>query len=39
MECNDKYPEEPPVVRFISRINMTCVDGNSGRVSIDMKTI
>lgn len=28
IKCTDKYPAEPPEVRFISRINMTCVDKN-----------
>ncbi|KNC51899.1 uncharacterized protein AMSG_12121 [Thecamonas trahens ATCC 50062] len=29
--CGDNYPDEPPVVSFISKINMNCVD-SSGRV-------
>eukprot|EP00906_Rhabdomonas_costata_P012784 RCo018386 len=23
--CNDKYPKQPPEIRFLSRVNMTCV--------------
>lgn len=26
IHCNDQYPATPPDVRFISKINMTCVD-------------
>jgi ubiquitin-protein ligase len=31
IHCTDKYPAEPPQVRFISKINMDCVD-KQGRV-------
>lgn len=30
--CTDNYPAEPPIVRFISKINMTCVDPKTGIV-------
>jgi len=32
MECADKYPDDPPVIRFLSRINMTCVNSTTGLV-------
>ncbi len=32
MHCGDQYPNEPPVIRFVSRINIPCVDPTSGHV-------
>ncbi|VEU23988.1 DEKNAAC105303 [Brettanomyces naardenensis] len=32
IECGPDYPEKPPVVRFISRINVPCVDFKTGCV-------
>ncbi|CAL8070136.1 unnamed protein product [Orchesella dallaii] len=32
MECGDRYPDDPPVIRFLSRINMTCVNSTTGLV-------
>ncbi|KAL3034297.1 hypothetical protein AAZX31_02G186000 [Glycine max] len=31
--CDKDYPEKPPSVRFHSRINMTCVNHETGVVS------
>jgi ubiquitin-conjugating enzyme E2 variant len=31
IHCTDKYPAEPPTVRFITKINMNCVD-KSGKL-------
>ncbi|KAL3756864.1 hypothetical protein ACHAWU_005126 [Discostella pseudostelligera] len=28
----ESYPAEPPKVRFVSRINMSCVDKNTGEI-------
>lgn len=33
LECGNNYPEQPPVVRFINRINMNCVS-STGAVDI-----
>lgn len=33
MECGDRYPDDPPIIRFLSRINMTCVNSTTGLVS------
>lgn len=36
VECGTRYPDEPPTARFISRINMNCVNSQTGLVSIEM---
>lgn len=33
IECGNKYPDEPPVAKFISRINMIGVNNSTGVVS------
>lgn len=30
--CDDDYPNKPPTVKFISKINLPCVDKNTGEV-------
>lgn len=32
IDCTDKYPAIPPDVRFVSKINMSCVDPKTGTV-------
>lgn len=32
ISCPDSYPAEPPIVKFISKVNMTCVDPRTGVV-------
>uniref|UniRef100_A0A0K8SMC7 Ubiquitin-conjugating enzyme E2 variant 2 n=1 Tax=Lygus hesperus TaxID=30085 RepID=A0A0K8SMC7_LYGHE len=37
IECGQRYPEDAPSARFISRINMTCVNSTTGQV--DQKVV
>ncbi|CAI2176112.1 15241_t:CDS:2 [Funneliformis geosporum] len=30
--CDENYPESPPIVHFISRINLPCVNQHTGKV-------
>jgi len=39
MECSERYPDEPPLLKFLSRINMNCVNGTSGVVDSRMVPI
>lgn len=32
IHCGNSYPDEPPIVHFISRINLPGVDAQGGRV-------
>jgi ubiquitin-conjugating enzyme E2 variant len=32
IHCGDQYPEQPPTVKFISKINLPCVDQKNGTV-------
>lgn len=34
LECGQNYPDEPPSVRFISKINLPCVDETTGDVKV-----
>ena len=35
VETGPKYPDEPPIIRFQTRINLTGVDKNSGEVFLN----
>lgn len=35
IHCTDSYPATPPDVRFVSKINMNCVDARTGAVKTD----
>lgn len=30
--CGPNYPDSPPTVRFLTRINLPCVDSKTGEV-------
>ncbi|KAK6544396.1 E2 ubiquitin-conjugating protein mms2 [Orbilia ellipsospora] len=32
IHCSEQYPEQPPSVTFISRVNLPCVDQTTGAV-------
>ncbi|CDO94927.1 unnamed protein product [Kluyveromyces dobzhanskii CBS 2104] len=32
IECGPSYPDEPPVVKFASKINLPCVSSSTGEV-------
>ncbi|CAI7608653.1 hypothetical protein N7527_006157 [Penicillium freii] len=32
IHCGPDYPDNPPTIQFVSRVNIPCVDSNSGKV-------
>lgn len=36
IECGPNYPDEPPKIRFISKVNVPCVDAKTGEVKSDV---
>ena len=32
IHCSETYPDTPPTVQFVSKINLPCVDQRSGKV-------
>lgn len=32
LHCDDAYPDRPPTVRFVSKVNLPCVNQQNGRV-------
>jgi len=32
LTCGDSYPDQPPLVQFITRINLPCVNQQNGKV-------
>jgi ubiquitin-conjugating enzyme E2 variant len=37
--CGPNYPNEPPVIRFVTRINLNCVDQRTGMVTPDLPAL
>lgn len=37
--CDESYPEKPPQVRFVSRINLPCVDAQGVVVAAQFDTL
>lgn len=33
IECGPQYPDQPPSIKFISKINLPCVDSKTGQVT------
>ena len=32
IHCGDSYPDQPPTIQFVSRVNLPCVDQRTGKV-------
>eukprot|EP00099_Drosophila_melanogaster_P027259 NP_729062.1 Ubiquitin-conjugating enzyme variant 1A, isoform B [Drosophila melanogaster] len=32
IECGERYPDEPPTLRFITKVNINCINQNNGVV-------
>lgn len=37
--CDEKYPDEPPIVKFVSKINLPCVDAEGNVVVSKFDTL
>jgi ubiquitin-conjugating enzyme E2 variant len=35
IHCSDNYPDRAPTVRFLTRVNLSCVDGNVRSIPAD----
>lgn len=33
VECGERYPDEPPTLKFMSKININCINSQNGVVS------
>lgn len=33
IECGNRYPDEPPTLKFMSKINISCINSQNGVVS------
>lgn len=33
IECGPNYPDQPPTIKFISKVNLPCVDSKTGHVT------
>jgi ubiquitin-conjugating enzyme E2 variant len=33
IHCGDDYPDAPPTIQFVSKVNLPCVDPRTGKVS------
>ena len=37
--CDDTYPDKPPLIKFLSKINLQCVDQTTGDIIVDKFSI
>lgn len=38
IDCGESYPDEPPTLRFLSKININCINQSNGVVSVPFVT-
>jgi ubiquitin-protein ligase len=38
IECNERYPDEAPSLKFLSKININCINSQNGTVSLVFQT-
>lgn len=34
VECGERYPDDPPTLKFLSKININCINNQNGVVSL-----
>jgi ubiquitin-protein ligase len=34
IHCGDSYPDSPPTIQFVSKVNLPCVDQRNGKVKV-----
>lgn len=39
IECAESYPDEPPIIRFLSKININCINQSNGVVRINIPLV
>ena len=37
LHCGEQYPDVPPTIQFVSRINLPCVDQKTGKVGTTLR--
>jgi len=39
IECGERYPDEPPTLRFLTKVNINCINQNNGVVSKNISMV